>query len=50
MAFVILNGPEHYKGTDQNRGSEPFSDHVPLQRFNRWACTPSAFEQMRMYP
>jgi len=23
----------------QNRGSQTFSDHVPLQHFDRWICT-----------
>ena len=24
----------------QSRGSQAFSDHVPPQHFDRWACTP----------
>jgi len=32
------------------RGSQPFSDHVPLQHSDRWVCTPSAFQHMNMYP
>jgi len=33
-----------------SRGSQPFSCHVPLQHSDRSACTPSAFQQMHMYP
>ena len=32
------------------KGSQPFSDHVPLQRSDRWACIPSAFQKISMYP
>jgi len=32
------------------RGSQPFSCHVPLQHADRSACTPSAFQQISMYP
>jgi len=24
-----------------SRGLQPFSDHVPLQHFDRWTCTPT---------
>ena len=30
--------------------SIPIDEHVPLQHFERWACTPSAFRQMNLYP
>jgi len=30
--------------------SIPTDEYVPLQHFNRLACTPSAFRQMNMYP
>jgi len=26
--------------TSYSRGSQPFSDHLPLRHFARWACTP----------
>jgi len=32
------------------QGSQPFSYHVPLQHSDRWECTPSAFQQVSMYP
>ena len=32
------------------RGSQRFSYHVPLQHSDKWACTPTAFQQIRMYP
>ena len=32
------------------RGSQPFSYHVPLQHSDRWACTPTAFQQISTYP
>ena len=35
---------------DKSRGSQPFSCHVPLQHSDRWACTPTAFQQISMYP
>ena len=33
-----------------NKVSQAFSYHVPLQHFDKWACTPTAFQQIRMYP
>jgi len=32
-----------------HKGSQPFSYHVPLQHSDKWACTPTAFQQVRMY-
>jgi len=32
------------------RGSKPFSYHLPFQHSDKWACTPTAFQQIRMYP
>jgi len=32
-----------YNTSLQSRGSLPFSDDVPLQHCERWACTPSTF-------
>jgi len=32
------------------RGSQPFSGHVHLWHSDRWACTPSAFQKLSMYP
>jgi len=31
------------------RVSQPLSYQVPLQHSDRWACTPSAFQQISMY-
>jgi len=36
--------------TRYGKGSQPFSDHVPLQHSDRWPCTPSAVRQMNMCP
>ena len=30
-----------------NRVSQPFSDHVPFQHFDRWACTPNTVAILR---
>ena len=45
----------HKKQTFNNafhldQGFPTFSDHVPLQHSERWAWTPSAFQQTSMYP
>ena len=33
-----------------SKGSQPFSDNVPLQHSGRWACTPTVFQQIGMHP
>ena len=32
------------------QGSQSLSYHVPLQHSDRWACTPTEFQQISMYP